>query len=174
MRNKIRAAQWKRFTVAVPCCDTLCSRLWLVVVVLALLRSVLVRTWTSAVGRALFRLFAMTILLVPTLVACGDSTELSVECELGPDGLLFEPAYKLVRRSFPAPELPLLLPVAPLNFEQRKHFGNHECFLMNFLYSLRTYRQVFHSLRRLWIIIKNLPFHFEHSEKWKWNSLAKS
>lgn len=128
--------------MAVPCCDTLCSRLWLVVVVLALLRSVLVRTWTSAVGRALFRLFAMTILLVPTLVACGDSTELSVECELGPDGLLFEPAYRLVRRSFPAPELPLLLPVPPLNFEQRKHFGNHECFLMNFRYSLRTCNQI--------------------------------
>lgn len=124
--------------MAVPCCDTLCSRLWLVVVVLALLRSVLVRTWTSTVGRALFRLFEMTILLVPTLVPCGDRTELSVECEFGPDGLPFEPAYRLVRRSLPAPELPLLLPVAPVNLEQRRHRGSQECFLMNLRYSLRT------------------------------------
>lgn len=120
----------------IPCCETLWSRLWLVMVVLALLRSVLVRIWTSAVGRVLFKLFEMIILLVPTLFPCGDNTELSVECEFVPDGLPLEPAYKLVRRSFAIPELLLLVPAA--GFEQRKHFGSHECLLMNLRYSLRT------------------------------------
>lgn len=125
--------------LAVPCCDTLCSRLWLVMVVLALLRSVLDRIWTSAVGRALLRLFEMTILLVPTLVPCGERTELSVEWELvPPDWLPLEPPYRLVLRSFAIPELPLLLLAPPLGFEQRKHFGSQECLLMNLRYSLRT------------------------------------
>lgn len=91
-----------------------------------MLRSVLVRTWTSAVGRTLLRLFEMTILLVPTLVPCGDKTELSVEWEFVPDGLPFEPAYMLVLRSLFSPELPLLLPAPPPGFEQRKHFGSQE------------------------------------------------
>lgn len=78
--------------LAVPCCDTLCSRLWLVMVVLALLRSVLDRIWTSAVGRALLRLLEMTILWVPTLAVCCVNTGLSVEWVLlPPDGLPFEP-----------------------------------------------------------------------------------
>lgn len=126
--------------LAVPCCDTLCSRLWLVMVVLALLRSVLDRIWTSAVGRELLRLLEMTILLVPTLVPCGERMEFSVECELDPaNWLLLCPPCMLVRLSFAMPELPLVLLLVPsLGFVQRKHLGNQECIRMNLRYSLRT------------------------------------
>lgn len=111
---------WLSIFQIVPCCETLCGLLWLVVVVLALLRSVLDRIWTSAVGRALLRL--LTTLLVPTLVPCGVRTELSVECELvPPEGFPLEPPYRLVLLSFAMPELPLVLPELPPGLEQRKH-----------------------------------------------------
>lgn len=75
MSYRTKFALLERLLLAVPCCAALCCRLWLAVVVLALFRSVLVRTCTSAVGRALLRLFEMTILLVPTLAPCGESVE---------------------------------------------------------------------------------------------------
>lgn len=124
--------------MAIPCWEKLCSRLWLVVVVLALLRSVLERTWTSAVGRTLLRVLEMTTLLVPTLVPCDERAEFSVLCKFGAERLPFDPPYRLVLRSFASPELPVLLPLPVFGFEHFKHLGIHEFRLINFLYSLRT------------------------------------
>lgn len=49
---------------------------------------------------------------------------------LGAEGFPFDAVYRL--------DLLSLLPLGD-DFEHRRHFGNQECLLTNFLYSLRTF-----------------------------------